>query len=621
MNRYSFWRYLLFVLLILMGVIYAFPNLYGEDPAIQISEKKGRFIKANLEKQIESHLNAQNIPYQNFQRTIDSILVRFPNTEAQLKAQDIIQGSLDTTNYSVSLNLASRTPKWLQAIGAKPMRLGLDLRGGIHFLLNVDVNAILKVQESGDIHSIVSTFRKAQVRYTSITTDSEGIIIDCYDMQACKQGINLLKKQFRDYQFQGQGLRIRRRIPKEVLQQIQENTVNQITTILRTRVNELGVAESVVQRQGESYISVDLPGIQDTAQAKDIIGKMASIRLQLVDMNHDAQKAAKTGAVPFGSKLYTYENKPVLLKKQVVLNGISIINAASIIGETGSPAVQIRVSGNEVSSFNRITEENIGKPLAVVYLETQTTPHLENGKIVSCHRQLERVINISTIQTALGNNFQITNLSTMKYANNLALLLRSGAYPVPVDFVQERVVGPSLGQENIHMGLLSIEIGALLVILFMAFYYHLFGIIANIALILNMIFIVAVLSVLGATLTLPGIAGIVLTVGMAVDANILINERIREELRNGISFHKSIKAGYDRAFSTIVDANMTILIVMSVLFAVGSGSAIQGFAVSTIIGLFSSMLTAIFFTRAIVNLIYGHRGVSHLSIGIKPKFF
>ncbi|WP_309567468.1 protein translocase subunit SecD [Coxiella-like endosymbiont] len=528
---------------------------------------------------------------------------------------------MDTTNYSVSLNLASRTPKWLQAIGAKPMRLGLDLRGGIHFLLNVDVNAILKVQESGDIHSIVSTFRKAQVRYTSITTDSEGIIIDCYDMQACKQGINLLKKQFRDYQFQGQGLRIRRRIPKEVLQQIQENTVNQITTILRTRVNELGVAESVVQRQGESYISVDLPGIQDTAQAKDIIGKMASIRLQLVDMNHDAQKAAKTGAVPFGSKLYTYENKPVLLKKQVVLNGISIINAASIIGETGSPAVQIRVSGNEVSSFNRITEENIGKPLAVVYLETQTTPHLENGKIVSCHRQLERVINISTIQTALGNNFQITNLSTMKYANNLALLLRSGAYPVPVDFVQERVVGPSLGQENIHMGLLSIEIGALLVILFMAFYYHLFGIIANIALILNMIFIVAVLSVLGATLTLPGIAGIVLTVGMAVDANILINERIREELRNGISFHKSIKAGYDRAFSTIVDANMTILIVMSVLFAVGSGSAIQGFAVSTIIGLFSSMLTAIFFTRAIVNLIYGHRGVSHLSIGIKPKFF
>lgn len=621
MNCYSFWRYLLFVLLILMGVIYAFPNLYGEDPAIQISEKKGRSIRANLEKEIKSNLNAQNIPYQDFQRTIDSILVRFPNTEAQLKAQDIIQGSLDTTNYSVSLNLAPRTPKWLQAIGAKPMRLGLDLRGGIHFLLNVDVNAILKMQDSGDIHSIVSTFRKARVRYTSITTDSEGIIIDFYDMQACKQGINLLKKQFRDYQFQGQGLRIRRRIPKEVLQQIQENTVNQITTILRTRVNELGVAESVVQRQGESYISVDLPGIQDTAQAKDIIGKMASIRLQLVDMDHDAQKAAKTGAVPFGSKLYTYENKPVLLKNQVVLKGISIINAASIIGETGSPAVQIRVSGSEVSSFNRITEENIGKPLAVVYLETQTTPHLENGKIVSCHRHLERVINISTIQTALGNNFQITNLSSMKYANNLALLLRSGAYPVSVDFVQERVVGPSLGQENIHMGLLSIEIGALLVILFMAFYYHLFGIIANIALILNIIFIVAVLSVLGATLTLPGIAGIVLTVGMAVDANILINERIREELRNGISFHKSIKAGYDRAFSTIVDSNMTILIVMSVLFVVGSGSAIQGFAVSTIIGLFSSMLTAIFFTRAIVNLIYGHRGVSHLSIGIKPKFF
>lgn len=617
MNRYPLWRYILLAFLILEGVIYAFPNLYGEDPAIQISAKKGVSIRPELEKRIASNLNAQSIPYQYFQRTANSILVRFPNTEAQLKAQDVIQASVDT-DYSVALNLASRTPKCLQAIGAKPMRLGLDLRGGIHFLLDVDVDAMLKAQEGGDVHSITAALHEARVRYTNMSSDSQGIIIHFCDMQAREQGMNLLQKKFRDYQFQGQGLNIRGTISKEAFHQIQQNAVDQITGILRTRVNELGVAEPVIQQQGESHISVDLPGIQDTARAKDIIGKVATIRLQLVDVEHDAQTAAKTGAVPFGSKLYAYENEPVLLKQQVVLKGTSIINASSIIGETGRPAVQIRVSSSEVSSFNRITEKNVGKPLAVVYVETQTTRHLENGKVVTWHRQLERVINIATIQTALGNDFQITNLSTMEYAKNLALLLRSGAYPVPVDFVQERVVGPSLGQENIHMGVLSTEIGALLVILLMAFYYCLFGIIADIALILNIIFIVSVLSILGATLTLPGIAGIVLTVGMAVDANILINERIREELRNGMSFHASIKAGYDRAFATIVDANVTTLIVMIVLFALGSGP-VQGFAVTTTIGLLSSMLTAIFFTRAVVNLIYGRRGVSRLSIGIKPK--
>lgn len=618
MNRYPLWRYVLLAFFILVGAIYAFPNLYGEDPAIQISAKKGVPIRAELEKRIASNLSAQSIPYQYFQPTAaNAILVRFPNTEAQLKAEDVIQASVGT-DYSVALNLAPRTPKCLQAIGAKPMRLGLDLQGGIHFLLDVDVDAMLKAQESGDVHSMAIALHEARVRYTNMSSDSQEIIIHFRDMQAREQGMNLLQKQFRDYQFQGQGLTIRWTISKEALHQIQQNAVDQITTILRTRINELGVAEPVIQQQGESYISVDLPGIQDTARAKDIIGKVATIRLQLVDVEHDAQTAAKTGAMPFGSKLYTYENEPVLLKQQVVLKGTSIINASSIIGETGRPAVQIRVRGSEVSSFNRITEENVGKPLAVVYVETKTTRHLENGKVVTWHCQLERVINIATIQTALGNDFQITNLSTMEYAKNLALLLHSGAYPVPVDFVQERVVGPSLGQENIHMGVLSTEIGALLVVLFMAFYYRLFGIIADIALILNIIFIVAVLSILGATLTLPGIAGIVLTVGMAVDANVLINERIREELRNGMSFHASIKSGYDRAFATIVDANVTTLIVMIVLFTLGSGP-VQGFAVTTTIGLLSSMLTAIFFTRAVVNLIYGRRGVFRLSIGIKPK--
>ena len=618
MNRYPLWRYVLLTLLIPVGVIYALPNLYGEDPAIQISEKEGAPpITAELEKRIASNLNAQNVPYQSFQRTTNAVLVRFYDTEAQLKAQDVIQKGIGV-DYSVALNLASRTPKWLQAIGAKPMRLGLDLRGGIHFLLDVDVDAMVKAKESGDVHKIATALREARVRYTDMTSDPEGIILHFRDVQARQQGISLLQKQFRDYQFEVQGLATRWTVSREVLNQIQKNGIDQIITILRTRINELGVSEPVIQQKGGNHISVDLPGTQDTARAKDIIGKVATIRLQLVDMEHDAQMAEKTGTIPFGTKLYAYEKKPVLLKQQVVLRGTSIINASSIIGENGRPAVQIRVSGGEVASFNRITGENVGKLLAVVYVETRAINHLDDGAVVTRHHQIERVINIASIQTALGNNFQISNLSTMEYAKNLSVLLRSGAYPVPVDFVQERVVGPSLGQENIHMGVLSTEIGALLAILFMAFYYHLFGIIADVALILNIIFIFAVLSILDATLTLPGIAGIILTVGMAIDANILINERIREELRNGMSPQVSIKAGYNRAFATIVDANVTTLIVMIVLFPLGSGP-VQGFAVTTTIGLLSSMLTAIFFTRAVINLIYGRRRISRLSIGINPK--
>ncbi|AAO90655.1 protein translocase subunit SecD [Coxiella burnetii] len=616
MNRYPLWRYILLAVLIIISLIYALPNLYGEDPAIQISAKNSAPIEA-VEEKIKSTLNAQHISYLSVRPVDNTVLVRFPSTEDQLKAQDVIQAVVGT-DYSVALNLAPRTPRWLQAIGAKPMRLGLDLRGGIHFLLDVDVGAMVKAQETGDLHTMSTALREARIRYTEMSSDQNGVMIHFRDQAARDQARTLLEKQFPDYRFEATASSLRGTISITALHQIQQNAVDQITTILRNRVNELGVAEPVIQQQGESQISVDLPGIQDTARAKDIIGKVATIRLQLVDVEHDAETASSTGTVPFGSKLYTFEKQLVLLKQQVVLKGTSIINASSVIGEDGRPAVRVRVSGSDVPSFNRITGENVGKPLAVVYVETQTTRHLVDGKVVTQHRQIERIINIATIQTALGNDFQITNLSTMDYAKNLALLLRSGAYPVPVDFVQERVVGPSLGQENIHMGVLSTEIGALLVIVFMAFYYRLFGVIADIALALNIVFIVAVLSILGATLTLPGIAGIVLTVGMAVDANVLINERIREELRNGMSPQASIKAGYDRAFATIVDANVTTLIVMIILFALGSGP-VQGFAVTTTIGLLSSMVTAIFFTRAVVNLVYGRRRASRLSIGINAK--
>jgi preprotein translocase subunit SecD len=617
MNRYPLWRYVLLAILIVVGLIYALPNLYGEDPAIQISTKESAPMGADLNSKIIAGLQSQHIIYKSIQQENNTILVRFNDIDDQLKAQNIIQAEAGA-NYSVALNLAARTPKWLQAIGAKPMKLGLDLRGGIHFLLDVDVNSIVRAQSSGDIHNIGTELRQAHIRYTDITNTKNGITIQFANANDQNQALDLLRNRYAEYKFSTQNLLIQGEVTKTSMQQTQQNAVDQITTILRTRVNELGVAEPVIQQQGATQISVDLPGIQDTAHAKDIIGKVATIRLQLQDVEHDAEAAQRTGIVPFGSKLYNFEGQPTLLKTQVVLQGTSIINASSIMGENGRPAVQIRVSGSDVGSFNRITGENVGKPLAVVYIETKTIHEMVNGQPVTEHRQVERIINLATIETALGNNFQITNLPSLDYANNLSLLLRSGAYPVPVDFVEERVVGPSLGKENIHMGVMSTLIGSLIVIIFMAIYYRLFGIIADLALILNIVFIVAVLSILGATLTLPGIAGILLTVRMAVDANVLINERIREELRNGVSPQASIYAGYERAFTTIVDANVSVLIVMVVLFALGSG-AVQGFAVTTTIGLLSSMITAIFFTRAVVNLIYGRRNVKTLSIGIKVR--
>ena len=620
MNRHPLWRYILLALITLTSVIYALPNLYGEDPAIQISNKNGASIDVAIKNKIIYKLNAQNIPYLSIQSVKNTLLIRFYDTENQLKAQETVQ-TIIATNYSIALNLAPRTPRWLQTIGAKPMRLGLDLRGGIHFLLNVDVNDMEKGQESNDFQKMITAIQKAHIRYRymKMASNLSSMIIYFHEQEASDRAFPLLQKQFSDYRFEKRIGSIQSTVSRVALHQIQQNAVDQIIMVLKNRINALGIVEPIIQQQGTNKISVDLPGIQDTARAKDIIGKVATIRLQLLDVEHDAGTALKTGIVPFGSKLYIYEKQPILLKQQVVLRGTSIINALSVINDDGRPAVRIRVSGSDVPAFNQVTKKNIGKPLSVVYVETETfRRYLDTRKMVTQHRQIERIINIAIIQTALGNDFQITNLSTMDYANNLALLLRSGAYPVPVDFVQERVVGPSLGQENIRTGVLSTEIGALLVIVFMAFYYRLFGIIANIALILNIIFIVSMLSILGATLTLPSIAGIVLTVGMSVDANVLINERIREELYNGMLPRESITAGYKRAFSTIVDANVTTLIVMFILFTLGSGP-VQGFAVTTAIGLLSSMLTAVFFTRAVVNLIYRRLSILRLSIGIKIK--
>ena len=627
MNQYPLWRYVLIVLLIALGAIYAAPNLYGTDSAIQIQTKTGQAVSADVVAKIENTLKQQSIPHDPIQQQDTGLLIRFNDTEDQLKAQGYIQALVGDQN-TVALNLAPRTPHWLRMLGAEPMKLGLDLRGGIHFLYRVDTQAMLTERLNSDIHAMGDALRKAGIRYAHIAlspADQQnpqgGVSIVFRTSEDRDQGLALLQKEnlYTDYQFSTSQKNDRYFASANFMQQaavnLEEQAVTQNLTTLRNRVNELGVSEPVIQQQGKDQISVDLPGIQDTARAKDIIGKVAISRFQLVDTQNDAVAAANTGVVPFGDTLYQFDGRPVLLKNEVVLHGTSILNAATISGEDGRPAVSVRAGGSEVSSFNTVTGENIGKPMATVYIETRAVQQIVDGKVVTTERQFPKIISIATINNALGNSFQIMGLESNYAAKNLALLLRSGAYTAPIVAISENTVGPSLGKENIRAGTLACEMGLLIVAIFMLFYYRLFGFVANLALMLNVIFIVAIMSVMGATLTLPGIAAIVLTVGMAVDANVLIYERVREELRAGLSPQASIYAGYERAFVTIVDANVSTLIVAVILFALGTGS-VQGFAITLIIGLLTSMVTAIFFTRAAINLIYGKKRVEKLSIGI-----
>lgn len=621
LNRYPLWKYLLLLGLIIFGIIYAAPTFFGDDPAVQISPKNSTNIEAAITDQTKQTLAGLNIPYLSIQQEEKgSLVVRFRNTDDELKARDILKSALGD-NYIVALNLAPRTPAWLKSLGAQPVKRGLDLRGGVNFLFDVDTTSVVKARQEGDVHNMGAELRQNNIRYSSILPQSDKLILQFREGESRDKASSFLSSHFSDYHFvesnANQQFTITATITPKAIENIVNYAMEQNMIILTNRVNELGVSEAVVQRQGQRQISVELPGIQDTAQAKDLIGKTATLRFQLVDVENNAQSAL-SGMVPFGSRLYQFEGAPVLLKNQVILTGNAITYATSMMGENGRPAVSIRLGGGNVSLFTRTTAENIGKPLAVVYVETIPATQVIDGKAIIAHKQSEKIINIATIQSALGNVFEITGLSDMKYAQNLALLLRSGALVAPLTLIQERTVGPSLGEANIHKGITSIIVGAFLVIVFMACYYRVFGLVANLAVLLNIIFILSILSLLGGTLTLPGIAGIVLTVGVAVDANVLINERIREEMRNGMSPQASIHTGYERAFSTIVDANVTTLIVTLILFALGSG-AVKSFAITLTIGVLTSMVTAIFFTRAIINLIYGGRPVKSLSIGIKVK--
>lgn len=619
LNKYPLWKNSLLLVLLILGFIYAAPYLFPEQPAVQISPATA-IMHVNLEDlqaKVNALIKAVQISPVSEELNQQTLLLRFNNTDTQLKAKDILSSALGD-DYTVAVNLLSSTPRWMQAIGASPMKLGLDLRGGVHFALEVDINNLVAQRMQGLAKNISENLQQARIRYLELTPKEKQLSILFRDISSLTKAKSLLQQQFPAFDFAEATDNPKQLVvvwSNQELNSLRQLAIDQTINTLRNRINELGVAEPIVQQQGSNRILVDLPGVQDIARAQQILGGTATIEFRLVDTLHDPHIAQTNNAAPVGSQLYQYENQPVLLYKQVILTGNSITDASTSFDESGRSAVSISLGGGGESYFHQVTGENVGKPLAIVYVETKSSVKVVNGKITHIPRKVERIISIARIQTALPPNFQVTGLTNPQEALNLSLLLRAGALPAPIYVVEQRTIGPQLGAENIHKGIISIVVGFILAVLFMAVYYGVFGVIADIALALNLVLLVALLSLLGMTLTLPGMAGIVLTVGMAVDANVLIFERIREELRNGVSPQSSIHAGYDRALITIIDANVTTLIVALILFGVGTGS-IKGFAVTLTIGLLTSMLTGIMITRALINACYGGRSLKRLPIGI-----
>lgn len=619
LNKYPTWKYLLLLGVLLVGFIYALPNLYGEDPAVQVLATTGGELRTELVAQIEEKLTKNNISYISVKQESGTIMTRLPDEKTQLLAKDIIKQAVGN-EYIVALNLAPKTPTWLTWFGASPMKLGLDLRGGVHFLMDVDVDTTLERHLDSALGEMRSLMRERKIRYQRLyKSDKDLAIYATFDTEEiAKDAVKQLTKQFTDYDFSHKksegGFQLNAYIKQPRLLEIRNATVEKSITTLRNRVNELGVSEAVVQRQGTNHIVVELPGIQDTARAKDILGKTATLSFHL--QAPDEAKSSNPNFAPPGTKWYQEKSgRQILLSKRIILTGDSIIGAVvGTDGQSGQPAVHVTVSNKGLALWQKSTMDNVGRGLGVNYIETKTDFVEKNDEVVKKVWTTEKLISYATIRQPLGSRFQITGL-TLKEAQDLAILLRAGSLPTAITIVEERTVGPSLGKENIKLGKISITVGMILVLIAMVLYYSVFGLIANLALVINVVLLVAILSLVGATLTLPGIAGIVLTIGMAVDANVLIFERIREELRGGLSAQAAIHSGFERALSTIIDANLTTLIVAVILFSVGTGP-VRGFAVTLSIGILTSMLTAITGTRALVNLAYGGRRVQKLRVGI-----
>ena len=620
-NHYAPWKYALLILVVSLGLVYAAPNLYGEDPAVQISHRVNLIDEAERE-QIKSLLENEQIEYLSVALETGNILIRFENTEQQLKAATQIGDILRESDrrYGVALNLAPATPEWLTSLNALPMYLGLDLRGGVHFLMEVDMESAIDKALQRSESEIRSFMRGEKIGYKTVQTTNRTIKVRFAQVEERDAARLTLEEEYRDFVFTDSSDErswfIDISFNEVALEEEKRSALQQNISTLKNRVNELGVAEPVIQRQGDSRVVVQLPGVQDTVRAKEILGATATLEFRLVHGSFtDWSTAQSSGKAPVGTRLYQQsDSSPVLLKRSVIVTGDQIVGAASgFDSRSGSPNVTITMNAKGADRMSKVTRDNIGKPMGVLFIEDKYDYREVDGERKRFKKTESTVINVATIRDQLSKRFEITGLDSTREARDLALLLRAGALRAPMVIIEERTVGPSLGKENIDKGFMSVIIGFIAVLFFMAIYYRVFGLVANIALTLNLVLLVSVLSILQATLTLPGIAGIVLTVGMAVDANVLIFERIREEIRLGNSPQASIFSGYEKAFGTIADANITTLIAAIVLFGFGTGP-IQGFAVTLSIGIVTSMFTAIFGTRAIINLIYGRKMVKRLAI-------
>ena len=608
MKRYGIWKYFLILVVLGFGIVYSLPNLYAPDPAVQVSyTSSSQTADKFLEDRILNIIQESNL-YTQIELEKDYVLIRTDSYQNQLKIKDLLSSS-QMNDVVVALNLAPTTPDWLSDIGANPMKLGLDLRGGVHFLMQVDTDTAIKNRQDGTLQDLRIRFREEKIRYAQAKVDTDrSILLEFNNTETREKAEELIEDIYNQFNYpltSDNDLSLKLFLSDLEIEQIESDAIDQNLTTLRNRVNELGVSEPIVQRQGKKRIVVQLPGIQDTAEAKNILGKTATLEFHL-EAQMDTPRSRKT-SYPFRNGL----GAPAFLQDTIILGGDQVATAQASFDENGLPQVNITLDGDGGSKMNRATRGNIGKRLGVLFVEQKSRTIYERNELgqqipVQESYEVKEIISLATIRAALGTTFRITGLDSPSESSELALLLRAGALAAPMTFVEERTVGPSLGADNIQAGVFSMQLGLLLVLGFILFYYRIFGIAASLALSFNIVLLVAIMSILSATLTLPGIAGIVLTVGMAVDANVLIFSRIREELKKGREPLEAIDAGYNRAFLTIWDANVTTLIVAVILLSYGTGP-VKGFAITLSIGIITSMFTAIMGTRAFVNLIYGSR--------------
>ena len=615
MNHYAAWKNTLIVFFLIISSLYAIPNIYGSDLAIQVTGTGDYFVDEKDLDNINTILLDNDVEFKSISIDGRNILVRFGDSLSQLSSKTILNNSL-SRNYVVALNLAPSIPQWLGNLGGKAMSLGLDLRGGVHFLLEVDMDAVVSMSIDRYYNELRTLLRKDKL-YKKIRKEEDFLVVSFKNANLKDDAKKIIKKELPELvasEIDGSALELILKISLSAQNDSKSSALKQNITTLRNRVNELGVAEPIIQQQGLERIVVQLPGVQDTARAKEILGAVATVEFRLVDEKNDVQTAIQSGKIPSGSKIYKFKDgRPLLLKTSVIATGENIVDASSSVDSDNNPMVNINLNNAGGKTMLETTKEFLGTRMAVVFIENQVETIIKDGVAVKKRTKTQDIINAATIQGTFSNRFQITGLDSSREARNLALLLRAGSLSAPIEIIEERTIGPSLGADNIQKGFISVLVGFALVLIFMAWRYRVFGLVANVALTLNLITIVSILSIIQATLTLPGIAGIVLTVGMAVDANVLIFERIKEEMRSTKDIQKAISAGYEKALLTIADANITTLIASLVLFSFGTG-AIKGFAVTLSIGIITSMFTAIIVSRAMINLIYGGKKDKELAI-------